>query len=203
MEPNRSEKKQKKAAVNCQCMVAELVKLHYYEDALANTELDRDTMRDKWEAEKIQGISRQATSEQIRQGLLTQVAVGWNVETEIRQELDQVTREWRNTSEVVGRLQRRVNNLVDMCDMKARKVIVAEHKLLNKELEATRMRESLEDNCETIQNMKKRFEDMRTQRDLIKNERDAMVFHYERVITEMGKKIDANDTESETEDNNL
>jgi len=184
-------------------MVAELVKLHYYEDALANTELDRDTMRDKWEAEKIQGISRQATSEQIRQGLLTQVAVGWNVETEIRQELDQVTREWRNTSEVVGRLQRRVNNLVDMCDMKARKVIVAEHKLLNKELEATRMRESLEDNCETIQNMKKRFEDMRTQRDLIKNERDAMVFHYERVITEMGKKIDANDTESETEDNNL
>jgi len=198
MEPNRPDKKLKKAIeAKCKCMAAELVKLHYYDDALKNTEIDRDNMRDKWEGEKIQQISRDATAEQIRQGLLLRISHGWTIEGEMRDELAQVTREWQASMAIVGRLQRRVNNLVDLGEGKDRKLIVAEHNLLHSETSLRTLNGVCKEHEDTIQMMKTRFVDMRSQRDHLKTERDSLMIHYEQVIRELNAEIDNNSTEEE------
>jgi len=169
----------------CTCMAAELVKLHYYEEAMSNTEQDMTLMRDQMEAHKIQQISREATAEQIRQGLLIRISHGWTIEAEMRSELQEVTREWQASMAVVGRLQRRVNNLVDLLEAKDRKLIVADHNLLHSEACMRDVIEVKNQHEVTIQDMKTRFVDMRGQRDQAKSERNALVAHYEQVIKEL------------------
>jgi len=178
-------------------MAAELVKIHYYDEALQNTEQERDEMRDKWESEKIHQISRDATAEQIRQGLLLRISHGWTIEGEMRTELQEVTREWQSSMAIVGRLQRRVNNLVDLGEAKDRKLIVAENNLAYDRGVVHELQLKVAEQADTIQQMKTRFIDMRGQRDAIKKERLALVAHYEQVIKELNAEIDSNDTETE------
>jgi len=185
----------KAAEIKCNCMAAELVKLHYYDEALKHAELDRDTMRDKWEGEKIQQISRDATAEQIRQGLLLRISHGWTLEGEMRDELAQVTREWQASMAIVGRLQRRVNNLVDLGEGKDRRIIVADHSLMHSEAALRTLNEVRNEQEVTIQDMKTRFVDMRGQRDQLKTERDALVAHYEQVIRELNVEIDNSESQ--------
>jgi len=190
MEQARAEKKSRQEESKCQCMAAELIKLHYYDKALETAELELDVMRMQCDSIKTASETRHATAEQVRDRLLAQVAIGWTIETEMRAELASVTNEWTTTSALVARLQRRVNNLVHLGDVKTSKLLVAEHKLDVSETECTMLKEIIDSHERTIQDMKTRFVDMRGQRDTIKTERDCLSTHYEQVIRELNSEKD-------------
>jgi len=193
MEPN---KKPKVNDTKCQCMAAELIKLHYYDQAIANAKDDQEAVREEMENERILQIGRDATQEEIRTQLLVRIAHGWENEGVMRSELNQVTTEWQASMAVVGRLQRRVNNLVELDDRKERKLVVADHNLLQCESALRTLNQERSQQQETILGLKDRFVMMRAERDKLKRERsewmterEALTMHYEQVIKELNDEI--------------